>query len=197
MAAEEEGRQMRLDADTEKLTRRLLGHALRGEIGELEAALSAVNDVQQQECVTLCLLITGYVVCDVCAGWPADADATNFARTVAETTDLPEGVVCEYLTRSVLHFEPIDKVFSDPDEAVMIMIRVAAELLVRFLPSQTHFWDYLDVVEAGLEIAESADMSVYPAMLWRAQRMLAQADQAGELVRFGLGPPAGSAAVAE
>jgi hypothetical protein len=188
---------MMLDASTERLTRRLLEHAVRGEIGGLDEALSAVDDAQQQECVTLCLLITGYVVCDVCAGWPGDADAEDFARRIAAGSDLPEGVVCEYLTRSVLHFEPIDKVLSNPDEAVMIMIRVAAELLVGFRPNEHHVWDYLDVIELGLETAESASMSVYPAMLWRAQRMLAQADQAGELVRFGLGPPAGRTAATE
>jgi hypothetical protein len=103
---------VKLEANTEKLTRRLLGHAVRREIGKLEAALSAIDDAQQQECVTLCLLVTGYVVCDVCRGWPDDADAADFANRIADPSGLPEGVVREYLTRSVLRFESIDKVFS-------------------------------------------------------------------------------------
>jgi hypothetical protein len=182
---------MKLDADTEKLTRRLLGHALRREVDELTAALAAIDDVQQQECLTLCLLVAGYVVCDVCRGWPDDAVAADFANGIAGPSGLPESIVGSYLTRSVIHFEPIDKVFSDPDQAALIMTRTAAELLLRFRPSQLHFWDYLDVIEAGLEIAGSEDMSVYPALLWRAQRMAAEAERAGELVRFGLGPAAG------
>jgi hypothetical protein len=99
---------MRIDPRIEEPTRKMLGHAIRGELPALEAEIDAVGDETYAAGITLCLIIA----VDLAGRWPTEADIRELARhTAASSTDyeLREQDVYDYLSRGALGFQPIQR----------------------------------------------------------------------------------------
>jgi hypothetical protein len=105
---------MRIDPRIEEPAREMLGHAIRGELPELEATIDAAGDQTYAAGITLCMIAAGYIAVDLAGRWPTEADVRELARhTAASSTDyeLREQDVYDYLTRGALGFQPIREVF--------------------------------------------------------------------------------------
>ena len=51
---------MRIDPTTERWTRDVLGHAIRGELAELDRLINAIGDDRYVECTALSVAIAAY-----------------------------------------------------------------------------------------------------------------------------------------
>lgn len=169
---------MRIDPKIEQLTRRMLGHAIRGEPNELAATIREVGDDRRfAECVGLCVAIAGYIVVDVLGpNWPGDAGLHRMAVHSANSEidfQLDESQVYDYLKKSVMGFQPLSHVFAKPDEMTGLPIVMTASLMLAFCPREQEVWDYLSDIEDALELADSVKPSALPAMIIRAHQIAA------------------------
>lgn len=74
-----------IDPEVEKSTRRLLGHAVRGELDDLTGSLSELGPECVLGCLNLCLRISGYIVIDVCGHkWPSEGNLHEIAQRMSE-----------------------------------------------------------------------------------------------------------------
>jgi hypothetical protein len=173
---------MRIDPRIEEPTREMLGHAIRGELPELEAEIDAVGYETYAAGIALCMIIAGYIAVDVSAGWPTEADVREIARHTAATSskyELREQDVYDYLSRGALGFQPIQEVFPDPGQDYTLPVLITARLLVAFRLGDGHnLWGYLDTVWNAIEAAEQADLSLLPALMLRSRRIMAAEKQA-------------------
>jgi hypothetical protein len=160
----------RIDPNTEKPTRDLLGHAIRGELDEMSRLVYAIGDQRYLECITLCIAITGYVAVDVCRiQWPADADLREIARHAASTSDdydLDETAVFDFLSRIVFGADKLDQVFPDLAVSTTLPVLATARILLSFCPRDKDWWEYLDVIEVASEQATVVDPAVLPALMF-------------------------------
>jgi len=173
---------MHIDPRIEEPTREMLGHAIRGELPELEAEIDAVGDeTYAAGTITLCLIAAGYIAVDLARRWPAEADVREIARhTAASSTDyeLREQDVYDYLSRGALGFQPIQEVFPDPGQDYTLPVLITAQMLLAFRLGDGHdLWGYLDTVWNAVEAAEQADLSLLPALILRSQRVEAARKQ--------------------
>jgi hypothetical protein len=168
---------MRIDPRIEEPTREMLGHAIRGELPELEAEIAAVGDETYAAGITLCLIIAGYIAVDLAGRWPTEADIRELARhTAASSTDyeLREQDVYDYLSRGALGFQPIQEVFPDPGQDYTLPVLITAQMLIAFRLGDGHdLGRYLDTVWNAVEAAEQADLALLPALMLRSQRVKA------------------------
>jgi len=159
----------------------MLGHAIRGELPELEAAIEAVGDKTYAVCIALCIIAAGYVAVDLSTRWPTDADVREIARHTATTStkyELSEQDVYHYLSHAALGCEPVDDVFPDAGGAYALPVLITAQMLVAFrLGGGKEWWDYLDTVWNAVNAAEHADLSLLPALMLRSQRVRAAKKQ--------------------
>ena len=98
-----------IDQEVEEPARQMLGHAIRGELAELAAAIRAGGSERYRQVLGLFLVTAAYIAVDVSGRWPTDADLRKIARTVAEhenSTALTEVDVHEYLSGAALGFRP-------------------------------------------------------------------------------------------
>jgi hypothetical protein len=172
---------MRIDPRIEEPTREMLGHAIRGELPELEATIGAVGDETYAAGITLCMIAAGYIAVDLAGRWPTEVDVRELARhTAASSTDyeLREQDVYDYLTRGALGFQPIQEVFPDPGQDYTLPVLITAQMLIAFRLGDGHnYWGYLDSVWNAVEAAEQADLSLLPALILRSQRLKAAKKQ--------------------
>lgn len=164
---------MRIDKAVEGPTRKMLGHAMRGELDALPATAATLGgDMRRQESLELCVLISGYVAVDVCgAQWPTDAAVRKLADdTAAATTAFPldPSILYTYLARAALGFEPLDRVFPNRTEETFDPVLMTAALLMTHHPKTTDVWQYLNETEEALEAAVTAKRTLIPAMILRA-----------------------------
>lgn len=166
---------MRVEPKTEKPTREMLGHAIRGEQAELEAAIEAAGDETYAVSIALCIIASGYIAVDLSGRWPTEADIREIARHAAATStkyELREQDVYDYLSRSALGFEPVDGVFPNAGPAYGLPVLITAQMLVAFrLGDGKEWWEYLDSIWNAVNAAEQADLSVLPALMLRSQRV--------------------------
>ena len=169
-----------IDPKVEEPARQMLGHAIRGELAELAAAIRAGDSERFRQVLGLFLVTAAYIAVDVSGRWPTDADLRKIARAVAE---------CETAHRSRGR---------RPRLPVRCGTRLPASCrgarrrlgggrrpgldhrrhAVHIPPRGGKWWDYLDQIERAYEAAETTDLSVLPALQVRA-RMLEEVESGG------------------
>ena len=172
---------MRIDPRVEQPTREMLGHAIQAELPQLKAKISGVGDEVYAAAITLCMIIAGYIAVDLAGRWPTEADVREIARHTAASSkdyELREQDVYDYLSIGALGFRPIDEALRDPEADYTLPVLITAQMLIAFRLGDGHdLWGYLDTVWSAVEAAESADMSILPALLIRQKRNQATANQ--------------------
>jgi hypothetical protein len=169
---------MLLDADIEEQTRKLLGHAFRGQLEEMVRLADSLGDERYLGCLRWCVLITGYIGIDVSGGWPTEADLREIARHAAdtETIELDQSAVFDYLSRLVFGTETLDEVFPDVEVAAVIPVLATGRIIVSFRPQEVRdkrWYEYLDIIVGGYEVAARLNPAVLPALMYRIRRKLA------------------------
>ncbi|HXL94789.1 MAG TPA: hypothetical protein VN969_38165 [Streptosporangiaceae bacterium] len=167
---------MQIDPAIEKALRSMFGHVLRGELEEIPQAISSFPDDRHfREALALCAATSGYVAIQACGNtWPADVALRRIAEKVERAArsvrkfTLAASDVYDYLARSVLGRERTDQVFTSSEDVVNLPILITASMLLTFRPSEQHWWQYLDQIEAAIEVAWALDTSVLPAAVFRA-----------------------------
>lgn len=164
---------MGIDWDVEVPTRNMLGHAMRGELEEIPPIVQSLGDEGLRRSLSLCVLIAGYIAIDVCGSqWPSDAALHRMAEKAvqAETElNINESQVYDYLARTALRFEPLDKVFPEPSDAALAPILITASLLLTFTPKGKDQWSWLDEIETATGAAAEMKPYMYPAVILRSQ----------------------------
>jgi hypothetical protein len=165
---------MRIDPKIEKPTREMMGYAIRGEIQDLATTIQAAGDEVYAGSLALCITAAGYIAVDVTGmRWPDDANLRKIAHNVAtaETQlELREADIHAYLSRSVLGSERLEDVFPLVESAYSLPILITASMLFTFRPQSQKWWEYLDAIWAATETALAVDLSVLPALMFRARR---------------------------
>ena len=164
---------MQIDPKIEKPTRTMLGHVIRGELDDLETFIYAVGEETYRGALALCVLASGYIASDISERWPVDADLREIARRTAARTkhfELPESQVYEYLSRATFAGERLDEVFASAEDASAVPLMTTGTMLVAFCPRDKEWWEYLDTIWTATETALAMDLSVLPALMYRARR---------------------------
>lgn len=165
---------MRIDPKIEEPTRELLTQVIRGKHREIGPVLAGLGEYRFAECLSLCLRVAGYVVIDVCGHrWPTDAELRRIAELTADNDlgfDLTESDAYDFLARAALGFEPLTDVFPDKERAASVPLLATASLLVAYRADGKHWWEYLDVIEGGLEEAAPLSEAALPAVLLLSRR---------------------------
>jgi hypothetical protein len=108
---------MGIAPEVEEPVRRLIGHAVRGELDKLADEMTALGAERFPGCVDLCLRVAGYIAIDVSGRqWPSEDDLREIAQRMAAmdaSFDLEEQDVYDLLARAALGFEPLFDVFPD------------------------------------------------------------------------------------
>ena len=170
-----------IDPKVEEAARQMLGHAIRGEVAELAAAIRVGGGERRRQVLGLFLVTAAYIAVDVSGRWPTDADLRKIARAVAEhetTTPVSEGDVYEYLSGAALGFRPPADALGD-DTAAVGPALITGGMLFTFRPRGGKWWDYLDQIERAYEAAETTDLSVLPALQVRARMLEEVVESAG------------------
>lgn len=150
---------MQIDPTIEGPTRKLFGHAIRGEYEEFQRELMAIADDESlRRALLLAIAVAAYVVVDDHGGrQPSDAELRELAEPVAEI-ETRIAITAEeantYLSKVVFGGQALTEGFPDED-AVRLPFIITAILLgsAERVDDAHHWWDYLDVVEAELEKA--------------------------------------------
>jgi hypothetical protein len=165
-----------IDPAVERIFRKALGHAARAELAELIQVEEALSDEHLALCIQLCAFVTGYTAIDVCGRkWPNNASVRRMAEgsanigEIVKRTGLTADDAFEYISRVALGFEPLEKVFPDPEKISRIPFLVASNILATYAPRERHWWEFLDVIENALEKAWVTDLNVLPALMLRAR----------------------------
>jgi hypothetical protein len=170
-----------IDPKVEEAARQMLGHAIRGEVAELAAAIRAGGGERRRRVLGLFLVTAAYIAVDVSGRWPTDADLRKIARAVAEhetTTPVSEVDVYEYLSGAALGFRPPAGALGDDTAAAVGPALITGGMLFVFRPRGGKWWDYLEQIERAYEAAETTDLSVLPALQVRA-RMFEEVESGG------------------
>jgi hypothetical protein len=169
---------MQIDPKVEEPARKLLGHAIRGELDELAELWTALDVTQLAECMSLFSRVAGYIAIDVNGWqWPSESDIREIAQGIAALdTDyvLMEADAYDYLSRGALGFETLLDVFPDRGKIATVPLLTSASLLVAYRPDGKHWWEYLDVIESALEEAAPLSDAAFPAALLFSRRNRAQ-----------------------
>jgi hypothetical protein len=164
---------MEIDPKIEKPTRTMLGHAIKGELQELDTMIHAEGDEAYRQSIALCLAAAGYIAIDVSGRWPTSADKWEIARRAAQAAAIykvADHDVYNYLSRVALGTEHLDDVFGSVAEAGTLPLLITAGLLVSYRPQGKDWGEYLDTIEAALNVAAGLDLSVLPAITLMAHR---------------------------
>ncbi len=158
-----------IDPKIERPTRKMLGHAIRGELQDLAALIHAEGDDIFRQALALCLQICAYITVDVCERWPTDPDLRAIARNADKAItnyDIGEPDIHAYLSRTVFGTESLDQVLGT-EAAGIYPLLITANLLLVFTPEGKQWWEYLDQIWEATETAERTDKSVFPALMLR------------------------------
>jgi hypothetical protein len=169
---------MVIDPKIEQPTRKMLGHAIRGELADLAALAREEGTETLMRAIPLCLFASGYIAIDVADHWPTDADLRKIARNASQSAtelDISEQEIYEYLSRVALGPEKLDDVLS-VEALATIPLYATANLLLTFAPSEMHWWEYLDQIWDAAETAERTSLTVLPALMLRARQQSAPQD---------------------
>lgn len=165
---------MRIDPKIEQSTREMLGYAIRGELQDLATTIRAIGDETYTGSLALCHTAVGYIAIDISGRrWPTDANLRKIARNTvgAETRlELDESDIYEYLSRVIFGPKRLDELFTSGQSAYILPILITASMLFTFRPKGQKWWEYLDTIWAATETALAVDLSVLPALMFRAHR---------------------------
>lgn len=175
----------RINAKPEKALREALTAVAHIEAKQTPPSLAALDNMERAEALGLAVIITCYIVVDVCGNqWPNKASLRQVAEdlatgtTTAERLHLDSGEIYAYLSRTVLGSERMEDVITDEWQFTWLPIVLAAEALSVYCPRDRSPWDYLDQIESAIESASSLDPSVIPAAVMRAYLLKPAAGQA-------------------
>jgi hypothetical protein len=160
---------MPIDPKIEAPLRKMLGHAMRGELDDLYALILAAGDQVSEAAVVLAIKASGYISVHVSERWPRDVDVRELAKRAVKTTagrEVTEDEISTYLSRVVLGNESVLEAFPGDKKAGIIPLFTTAALLASFGPKGLTQWEYLDSIWNALDTAEAADDSVAPAMVY-------------------------------
>jgi hypothetical protein len=121
---------------TERPLRKMLGHAIRRELDDLDTLIQASED-RIPRAVELCALALAYIAIDVCERWPFDVDLRELARHAAQSMtrlQVTEDEIYTYLSRVVFGFERLADVFTDQERVGKVPLFTTANLLLSFCP---------------------------------------------------------------
>jgi len=165
---------MPIDPRVEEPIRDVLEKVIRREYQETGEIIETLGERRTAECLSLCLRVAGYIVIDICGHrWPTDSELRRLAQLMSENDlgfELPETDAYDFLARAALGFEPLAAVFPDREKAGSVPILTTASLLVAYRPDGQHWWEYLDVIEGGLEEAAPLSQAAFPAAFLLARR---------------------------
>lgn len=140
-------------------------------------AIESAGENRFRECLGLCVCISGYIAVDVCGStWPSDAAIDQMAKNVSRASlasPIDADELRAYLSKVVLGFQPLDKVFAEPGKLGAAPILMTAGLLLVFCPRGQDQWSYLDDIERAVEAAEEIPQPALPAVVLRAYRLKA------------------------
>ena len=148
---------MKIDDRVEALVREGLQSAVRRDVDRLDRAMRAIPDeVARVAAAQLLVAISSYVLRDLYRGQsPTDEQMQALAAKVADTEDwsnLPADQIAEFMF--VARGDQSRKL--DHASAGLLAFVVTASLLIgRPIPDGTHWFNYLDQVEAALELESS------------------------------------------
>jgi hypothetical protein len=149
---------VKIDDRIEAMVREGLQSAVRRDVDRLDRAMKAFPDEASRAAAAhLMMSISAYVMTDLYGGKPPTDDQVRaLAAKVAETEDwsnLPANEVAEFM-RLVLGDQSIQL---DPVSAGLLAFVVTASLLIgRPMPEGKHWFNYLDQVEAALELQSAS-----------------------------------------
>jgi hypothetical protein len=180
----------RINAKPEKALREALGSVPHVEEDQITASLAKLDDRERNEALGLAIIITSYVMIDVCGStWPAQASIRGLAEdlaakgTTARRLHLDAEDIHAYLSRVVLGPEQMEDVIPDEPQFTRLPLVVAQRALAVYCPKDMGMWDYLDRIESAIEIASALDDSVLPAAVMRAYLPKAKSLQTGFITR--------------
>lgn len=159
---------MAIDPKIEAPTRKLLGHALSGELDDLYELIASIGPQDYEKVVALTATAAGYMAVDTARRWPSSADVKALARHAADTpgAQVSEAEISEYLARVVIGNESPLVVFEGNEKAPLIPLFATAVMLVTFSGSYRDQWEYLDAIWNSLDAAEAVQASVAPAVTY-------------------------------
>jgi hypothetical protein len=160
---------MPIDPRIEAPLRKMLGHAMRGELDDLYALILEVGDQTYEAAIILAIKAGGYITTHVSERWPNDADIREIAKHAVKTRigqQVTEDEIRDYLSRVVLGTEAALNVFPDNKRAAMVPLFTTAALLSGYGPKDTDQWGYLDQIWNALDAAETIDSSLPPAVVY-------------------------------
>jgi hypothetical protein len=167
----------RISHEVEKPFRKAVGHALRNEHEQMREGLLQLTDGQIASCLGMCAFVSGYVAINACGRqWP---DEDNLRRIAEGTTTSNNarafGLKAEdsyaYVKRVALRGEPLNTVLSPLEHAATLSFVITGHLLVTFSAAEEEWWEYLNRIEEALEVAQSADLDLLPALMLRSRRL--------------------------
>jgi hypothetical protein len=165
----------RINAKAEKALREALDSVPHVEENQITAPLAALDDGERTEALGLAIIITSYVVIDVCGStWPTRASVRRIAEDLATTgstakrLQLDAEEIHAYLSRVVLGPDQMEDVIPDEPQFTRLPVIVAQRALAVYSPKEMVMWEYLDRILSALEVASALDASVLPAAVMRA-----------------------------
>jgi len=165
----------RINDKAEKALRAAIGDVVRLEEGASLPSLDALSEQERTEALGLAVAITSYVLIEACGvQWPVRNSIQKIARTLATTSSnaerlhLDPGEIEAYLSRAVFGRDRMEDVIPDEPAFTRLPVIVAGEALAVYSKGYDSMWDYLDVVEAGVEEASALNARVLPAAVMLA-----------------------------
>jgi hypothetical protein len=150
--------------------RKLLSHAIRGELEELAPLIRATGNEAYPHILTLFGFACAYICVDVGERLPTEADLRAVARRAsgpACEVSLPvtEPEVYEFMSRVVLGGEFVDDVFA-MERAAVVPLFTAANLLSMYCPAGKEWREYLDQIWDSFNAAGKLSAAVLPALAY-------------------------------
>ena len=101
----------------------------------------------------------------------ADSEKRRQSQTHARAFGLKAEDSYAYVKRVALRGEPLNTVFSPPEDAATLSFVITGRLLVAFGTADPHWWEYLNKIEEAMEAALAADLDLLPALMLRSRRL--------------------------
>jgi hypothetical protein len=161
-----------IDPKIEQQARQMLGHAIRHELDDLAALVTAVGDKAFVAVIDLCVFAAGYIAIDVCERWPVDADLRDIAVRAEQSVtrlDISKGQIYEFMSRVALGNEMLNDVF-DVQGVGLVPLYTTANLLLKFHPREMKWWEYLDQIWNSAGATAALGPAELPALMLRVRR---------------------------
>jgi hypothetical protein len=173
-----------INAKVERALREALVNVPRVAEDEITDPIDALDEEERVHAFSLAVLITGYVMVDVCDNkWPNHASVRQIADDLATTgatakrLRLDAEQIHAYLSRTVLGPERLEDVIPDEPQFTRLPVIVAQAAISVYCPKAMSIWDYLDQIETAIETASALNSTALPAAVLLAYLPKSAADQ--------------------